>query len=96
MTELLTCWIPLNACGVESPGLEFIRRRQLRLLHYTELEDAGLRERFAAEDFWAPEMELGDAVIFRNGTLHQTYAQAGMRYDRLSVEYRVFPASQWE
>ena len=40
MTELLTCWIPLQACGRDSPGLEFIRNRQPALLHFTELGDA--------------------------------------------------------
>jgi hypothetical protein len=27
MTELLTLWIPLNPCGIDSPGLEFVRRQ---------------------------------------------------------------------
>lgn len=91
MTELLTCWIPLNACGMDSPGLEFIRRPQLDLLHFTELDDVAVRQRFAPRDFWAPELELGDALIFLNGALHRTYAHDKMRRDRISVEYRIFP-----
>ncbi|KAA6463056.1 phytanoyl-CoA dioxygenase family protein [Acidobacteria bacterium AB60] len=89
MTALLTCWIPLHACGVECPGLEFVRRSLKGLLHFTELDDAGLRRRFEAEDFWAPQLEAGDALIFLNGTLHRTYATVGMRWDRVSVEYRI-------
>ena len=54
MTELLTCWIPLNPCGDDSPGLEFVRRRQPALLHFTELDDSALRRRFPPGDFWAP------------------------------------------
>src|SRR5579885_1206442 len=54
MTPLLTLWIPLDPCGNTAPGLEFVRRPLSRLLHFTELDDAGLRARFAPEDFWAP------------------------------------------
>jgi Phytanoyl-CoA dioxygenase (PhyH) len=91
MTELLTCWIPLNGCGVDSPGLEFVRCRQAGLLHFTELDDAALRQRFAAEEFWAPELEFGDVLVFLNSVLHRTYAREEMRRNRLSVEYRIFP-----
>jgi hypothetical protein len=91
MTPLLTCWIPLNACGVDSPGLEFIRSPQAALLHFTELDDAALRKRFPPEEFWAPALELGDGLAFLNGTLHRTYARPEMPDNRLSVEYRIFP-----
>lgn len=91
MTELLTCWIPLNPCGRDSPGLEFVRRRQPALVHFTELDDEALRRRFEPQEFWAPELEFGDGVIFLNDVLHRTYALPEMRHDRLSVEYRIFP-----
>jgi hypothetical protein len=91
MKKLLTCWISLNACGIDSPGLEFVRRRQAGLLHFTELDDLALRRRFAAEDFWAPELELGDGLVFLNSVLHRTYALEQMQGNRLSVEYRVLP-----
>ncbi len=91
MTRLLTCWIPLNPCGSDSPGLEFVRRRQTDLLHYTELDDATLRQRFPQHRFWAPALEFGDGLVFLSGTLHRTYAHPDMRHNRLSVEYRIFP-----
>jgi len=91
MTRLLTCWIPLHACGANSPGLEFVRRRQTGLLHFTELDDALLRRRFAPEEFLAPALEPGDGVVFLNSTLHRTYTRPEMRHNRLSVEYRLFP-----
>ena len=91
MTELLTCWIPLDACGRDSPGLEFVRGRQTGLLHFTELDDSALRQRFRQEEFWAPELELGDGLIFLNSVLHRTYTRPEMRRNRLSVEYRIFP-----
>jgi len=92
MTKLLTCWIPLDDCGRDSPGLEFVWNRQSSLLHFTELDDASLRRRFPPEEFWAPVLKFGDALIFLNGTLHRTYARPEMRHNRLSVEYRIFPA----
>ena len=93
MTELLTCWIPLDACGRESPGLEFVRGRQAGLLHFTELDDSALRQRFRPEEFWAPELDLGDGLVFLNSVLHRTYTRPEMRRNRLSVEYRIFPRS---
>jgi hypothetical protein len=91
MTELLTCWIPLNPCGRDSPGLEFVRRRQAALVHFTELEDSALRRRFLPQEFWAPALDLGDGLVFLNSILHRTYALPEMRHNRLSVEYRIFP-----
>jgi hypothetical protein len=91
MTRLLTCWIPLDQCGKDSPGLEFITRPLDRLLHYTELHDAGLRRRFSADEFEAPELELGDGLLILPGTLHRTYVRPEMKRDRMSLEYRFFP-----
>ena len=91
MTELVTCWIPLGACGSDSPGLEFVRRRLAGLVHFTELDDTALRRRFAPEELWAPEFDLGDGVVFLNSILHRTYTREAMRQNRLSVEYRIFP-----
>jgi Phytanoyl-CoA dioxygenase (PhyH) len=90
MTELLTCWIPLHTCGVDSPGLEFIRRRHTDLLHFTELDDSALRLRFPSQEFWAPALEFGDGLVFLNSVLHRTYTRREMRHSRLSVEYRIF------
>lgn len=91
MTELLTCWIPLHACGRDRPGLEFVRRRQAALVHFTELGDSAVRQRFGPQEFWAPELEFGDGLVFLNSVLHRTYARPEMPQNRLSVEYRIFP-----
>ena len=90
MTELLTCWIPLAPCGIDSPGLEFVRRRQPALVHYTELGDSALRQRFSPQEFWAPALEFGDGLVFLNDILHRTHVSHDMQHDRLSVEYRIF------
>ena len=91
MNELLTCWIPLDPCGVDSPGLEFVRGRRQGLLHFTELADSGLQQRFPSDQFWAPELVFGDGLIFLNSVLHRTFVRPGMRENRISVEYRIFP-----
>lgn len=91
ITELLTCWIPLNPCGIDSPGLEFIRTPQPALLHFTELDDNALRQRFAPQKFHAPELDFGDGLVFLNTVLHRTHALPVMKQNRLSVEYRIFP-----
>ena len=92
MTRMVTCWIPLDDCGRDRPGLEFVRGRLDSLLHYTELDDQRLRRRFAPESFWAPELRVGDALVFLDACLHRTYVRPEMTEDRLSVEYRFFPA----
>jgi len=89
--NLATCWIPLDACGKESPGLEFIRRPQPALLHFSELGDADLRQRFDGAAFWAPTLEFGDGLVFRSDVLHRTHVDDKMSGDRMSVEYRIFP-----
>lgn len=91
MRRLLTCWIPLNDCGVDCPGLEFVRARQEALLHFTDLGDEKVRERLGAERFWAPELQIGDGLVFSSDVLHRTYVHAGMEHERLSVDYRIFP-----
>jgi hypothetical protein len=92
MTRLLTCWIPLNPCGADSPGLEFICHPQPSLLHFTELGDMALRQRFPQHEFWVPALELGDGLVFLNSVLHRTSARPEMQHSRLSIEYRIFPA----
>jgi len=89
--KLATCWIPLDACGTDSPGLEFIRQAQPALLHFTELGDSDLRRRFAAEAFGAPALGFGDVLVFLDHVLHRTHINEDMRANRLSVEYRIFP-----
>ena len=95
ITELLTCWIPLNSCGEDSPGLEFIHvpqpGAQPALLHFTELDDAALRRRFDSQKFHAPKLDFGDGLVFLNTVLHRTHALPEMSQYRLSVEYRIFP-----
>jgi hypothetical protein len=92
MTRLLTCWLPLEDCGRDRPGLEFVRQPLDSLRHYRECEDERLRQVFSQDMFWVPEPQAGDALVFLAGCLHRTHVRPEMTQDRLSVEYRFFPA----
>lgn len=94
LTPLITCWIPLTDCGRNRPGLQLIRRNLDQLLHYDCLNEVKLRQRFAPDEFWSPEMTLGDVLIFLNGTLHKTYVTEAMTQDRISVELRLMSAKK--
>jgi hypothetical protein len=91
MTELLTCWIPLEPRGKDRPGLEFVLGPQPSLLHFSELNDATIRQRFPPESFRAPELAFGDGLVFLNSILHRTHTHPEMQHSRLSIEYRLFP-----
>jgi hypothetical protein len=93
MTPLVTLWIPLQSCRGDCPALEFVARRQRQLRHYSELADDKLRRQFASEDFQAPALDFGDALLFLNGTLHRTWVTPEMTRNRLSVDYRFFPSA---
>ena len=91
---MVTCWIALTACGVDAPGLEFVRARMDRLLKPTELNDQVVRARFTEDVFWRPALQPGDALLFQGDILHRTYATPEMTADRTSIELRFFPTHQ--
>ena len=90
---MVTCWIALNPCGVDAPGLEFVRRRIDQLLEPTELTDSSVRTRFAPSEFWRPRLEPGDVLLFHGDVLHRTHVHSSMLNDRTSVELRFFSAA---
>ena len=93
LLRMATCWIALDPCGAEAPGLELVSQPLLELLPPSELTDARVRQRFAAEQFWRPDMQAGDAILFRGDVLHRTHVTPAMTRDRTSIELRVFPAN---
>lgn len=90
LTNLITLWLPLTDCGVNRPGLQFITKNLEKPLHFNYLKEEILREMFNFEDFFTPKLNIGDGVIFLNGTLHQTYVNSMMKNDRMSIEFRFF------
>jgi hypothetical protein len=94
LLNMVTCWIPLTACGRSAPGLELITQRQAGLLAPAELTDPQILGRFAVDDFCRPVMEPGDALLFRGDILHRTHVVPDMSDDRTSIELRFFPAGE--
>jgi hypothetical protein len=94
LLQMVTCWITLDPCGVEAPGLELMTEKLARLLPPAELSHGCIRERFPAEQFWRPAMQPGDALLFSGDILHRTHVIPAMTRDRTSIELRFFPARQ--
>ena len=93
LLHMMTVWIALDPCGVESPGLELVRGSVKMLIAPSELSDAVVRRRFHAETFWRPVMEAGDALAFSGEVLHRTHVNAEMTKTRTSLELRFFSAN---
>ncbi len=91
MLNMVTCWIALNSCGIEAPGLEFVSEKLPRLMSPSELRPEGIQERFASVRFCRPTLECGDALLFRGDVLHRTHVTPAMTKDRTSIELRFFP-----
>lgn len=88
----VTCWIALTQCGVDAPGLEFVTETIDELLVPNELTHKSIHNRYPSDSFWQPQMQAGDAVIFKGGTLHRTHVVEQMRANRTSVELRFVAA----
>ena len=89
---MVTGWIALNPCGMDSPGLELVTARLERLLRPPELIDESVRARFSPSEFWRPVLEAGDALLFTGDILHRTNVAPVMTQDRTSLELRFFSA----
>ena len=94
LVEMATCWIALNHCGVDAPGIEFVCSKLDELLSPSELSDEQVRQQFSSEHFWRPALTPGDALLFRGDLLHRTYVAAHMTQPRTSIELRFFPAER--
>lgn len=90
LLSMVTCWIALTSCGAHAPGLELVLQRQDAAWPPESLADDRVRADFAAEQFWRPVMEPGDAILFSGGTLHRTHVKDSMTADRTSLELRIF------
>jgi hypothetical protein len=90
--NMVTCWISLDSCGLEAPGLQLITERPGDLLPPHELQTDRLQARFGAEHFWQPTLGPGDALLFLGDILHRTHVVPEMSKDRTSIELRFFSA----
>lgn len=90
--NMVTCWISLDSCGLDAPGLELITERLGGLLSPCELQTESLQSRFTPRRFWQPSLGPGDALLFRGDILHRTHVMPEMTKDRTSIELRFFSA----
>jgi len=90
LLEMITIWIALGPCGLDSPGLELVTQPIQELVQLELLTDCHLRTAFAPELFWTPVMAKGDALLFSGDILHRTHVTSDMSHDRTSIELRCF------
>ena len=90
LLEMITIWIALGPCGLDSPGLELVTQPIQELVQPELLTDCHLRTAFAPELFWTPVMAKGDALLFSGDILHRTHVTSDMSHDRTSIELRCF------
>jgi len=99
-TRTLNCWIALDPCGKEAPGLEVFPRRIDRLLpaggpasHVDwEIDTDFVYEAMGADRRWIPEFQPGDAFIFDHMHVHRTHRTPEMTSDRYAIECWLFPS----
>jgi hypothetical protein len=99
--RLLNVWIPLDACGGASPGLEVIWDSWQQQLdpapepgaafpvERARLDPEMISKLYGEAARWMPHFEPGDAMVFSGATIHRTHVNAGMSGQRMSVEIRL-------
>ena len=92
LLRLVTCWIPLTACGDDAPGLELVTDHVDRMLSPTQLADGAVEQRWPIRRRARPALEAGDALLFSGDVLHRTHVSAAMTRTRTSIELRCFRA----
>jgi ectoine hydroxylase-related dioxygenase (phytanoyl-CoA dioxygenase family) len=102
---MLNCWICLDDCGRDAPGLELISGRvDLDLrdslspvqaphgIHMPIYDSNQLHALFPDAASVTPVLAVGDILLFHGYTPHRTYMSPGMTRPRSSFEIRVFNA----
>ena len=92
LLQMVTCWIALEPCGVDAPGLELVTDRVDRMLSPGQLADGAVEQRWPAWRRARPVLEAGDAVVFSGDVVHRTHVSAAMTRARTSIELRCFRA----
>ncbi len=95
----LNFWIPLDPCGRNAPGLELWLMPQNRVWFelnldpsiplYQQRDLSVLQAQASREQFWRPEMEPGDLLVFDAFLFHRTWLTESMFEPRYSLEIRL-------
>jgi len=94
LLKMVTCWIALESCGLQAPGLELITRRLPQVLSPPQLTDVSVHGSFTPEEYFRPEFEPGDVLLFAGDILHRTHVTSSMTRHRTSIELRFFPGNK--
>ena len=92
LLPMFTCWLPLDDCGVDAPGLEWLQPSPQCLLLPAELRDEHLRGRFGASAFSHPALGAGEVLLFGGALVHRTHWLPTMTRPRTSIELRLIAA----
>lgn len=92
LLRVVTCWIALEPCGVDAPGLELVIDRVGRMLSPRQLADCAVEQRWPTSRRTQPALETGDALVFSGDVLHRTHVSPAMTQTRTSIELRCFRA----
>jgi hypothetical protein len=90
---MLVIWVPFVRIDQDTPGIEIVPRKLpagVPLRHEPRTQFKHL-EADVPEDLatWYPYLDRGDCLVFREHTLHRSYA-GGAKKPRTSVDIRVF------
>lgn len=99
--RMVNVLIPFTAFDGNCADMEYVAKATTTLLPVTEspetqfatfeLDKRPILEAYA-KNLWRPRVEVGDILVFRDGTLHRTFHEAGMKRQRTSIDLRVFDA----
>jgi hypothetical protein len=97
----LTTWIPLMDCGADAPGLQLYPRALDEVLPpppgvtgpYLFCDEETVVERYG-DKLWAPELSVGDVLVFNHFVVHRSHITEAMTRERQSAEFRIFPLSR--
>lgn len=101
-TETINCWVALDDCGVDAPGLEVFPQRIDDLLPAGEpgavtgweVAESAAYARMGADKAWFPTFKAGDAFLFDHLHLHRTHLTPAMTRNRFAAECWMFPVKE--
>lgn len=105
----LNCWVPLDDCGIDAPGLQIVRDNVYdtqRFVGYNpdkncfdpeklKIINENVFDHFDADRLFAPALNVGDVFVIHNWTIHQSSIRDGMTKVRQSCELRTIQ-NGWE
>lgn len=93
--NFITVWIPFNDCGIDSPSLKILKKNVYNVLPCNKklsnrCIDKNYSENFKNNDFYSPNYEIGDLVLFKSLKVHGTHLNQKMSKPRRSADLRFF------